>query len=61
MFAYYFQVADSFSTSDPFNQAVSQPEPQMVMPLQKPPKWLQRPVGANFGVGVLSKAFTISL
>jgi len=23
---------------------------QNVMPLQKPPKWLQKPAGANFGV-----------
>lgn len=52
--AYFIlQVADSFSSTDPFQQGMVQPGPKNVMPLQKPPKWLQRPVGANFGVCLL--------
>ena len=45
------QIADSFP-SDPFSQAPQQQttKPQPAMALKKPPKWLRRPVGANFGV-----------
>jgi len=47
------RVSDSFASSaDPFSQmAHTQPQEQNVIPLQKPPKWLKRPVGANFGFG----------
>ena len=48
-----FQVADSFGAADPFSQPqVSVPslEQDKVMPLQKPPKWLRKPVGASFAV-----------
>ena len=49
-----FQVTDSFQSNDPFAQAMhtQQQQEQNVMPLQKPPKWLQRPAGANFGVSL---------
>ncbi|KAL4240586.1 Protein transport protein Sec31A [Mactra antiquata] len=49
------KVSDSFQSNDPFTQAMHQQQQQQqqsnVMPLQKPPKWLQKPVGANFGFG----------
>ncbi|XP_052766437.1 protein transport protein Sec31A-like isoform X3 [Mya arenaria] len=50
------KVSDSFQSSDPFAQAQhahqqAQVSSQNVMPLQKPPKWLQKPAGANFGFG----------
>ncbi|XP_060599891.1 protein transport protein Sec31A-like [Ruditapes philippinarum] len=49
------KVSESFLSSDPFTQAMhsqqqQQQQEQNVMPLQKPPKWLKKPVGANFGV-----------
>lgn len=52
---YHFQVSESFQSSDPFTQAMhaqqqQQQQQQNIMPLQKPPKWLQKPAGANFGV-----------
>ncbi|XP_053393357.1 protein transport protein Sec31A-like isoform X1 [Mercenaria mercenaria] len=50
------KVTESFHSSDPFTQAMhsqqqQQQQEQNVMPLQKPPKWLKKPVGANFGFG----------
>ncbi|XP_078319996.1 protein transport protein Sec31A-like isoform X1 [Crassostrea virginica] len=46
------KVADAFHSNDPFAQAAVPTETtQNVMPLQKPPKWLKKPVGANFGFG----------
>ncbi|KAJ8319233.1 hypothetical protein KUTeg_004324 [Tegillarca granosa] len=48
------KIGDSFGINDPFNQAgASQQQQQQanVMPLQKPPKWLRKPVGASFGFG----------
>lgn len=50
------KVSESFHSSDPFTQAMHSQQQhfqqqQNVMPLQKPPKWLQKPVGANFGFG----------
>lgn len=48
------KVADSFQSNDPFAQAAATHQVQQtqnVMPLQKPPKWLRKPVGASFGFG----------
>lgn len=46
------KVAEAFHSNDPFAQATPVAEnTQNVMPLQKPPKWLKKPVGANFGFG----------
>ncbi|XP_041363036.1 protein transport protein Sec31A-like isoform X2 [Gigantopelta aegis] len=48
------KVADSFGTADPFSQPqvhVPSLEQDKVMPLQKPPKWLRKPVGASFAFG----------
>ncbi|KAJ8319239.1 hypothetical protein KUTeg_004330 [Tegillarca granosa] len=49
------KIGDSFGINDPFNQTgASQQQQQQqanVMPLQKPPKWLRKPVGASFGFG----------
>ncbi|CAG2256257.1 SEC31 [Mytilus edulis] len=48
------KVADSFQSNDPFAQAAAAHQVQQtqnVMPLQKPPKWLRKPVGASFGFG----------
>ncbi|XP_050394528.1 protein transport protein Sec31A isoform X2 [Patella vulgata] len=47
------KVAESFNTVEPFAQApVPVPQEQdKVMPLQKPPKWLRKPVGASFAFG----------
>ncbi|XP_067672888.1 protein transport protein Sec31A-like isoform X1 [Haliotis asinina] len=47
------KVAESFSGLEPFAQApvhVTQEE-EKVVPLQKPPKWLRKPVGASFAFG----------
>ncbi|XP_046568756.1 protein transport protein Sec31A-like [Haliotis rubra] len=47
------KVAESFSGLEPFSQApvhVTQEE-EKVVPLQKPPKWLRKPVGASFAFG----------
>jgi len=53
------QVSDSFHSNDPFAQAQhahqqAQMAGQNVMPLQKPPRWLQKPAGANFGVSTFT-------
>ncbi|KAK3089875.1 hypothetical protein FSP39_007256 [Pinctada imbricata] len=49
------KVADAFQSNDPFQQAAAAHAAaqmsQNVMPLQKPPKWLMKPVGASFGFG----------
>ncbi|XP_062589643.1 protein transport protein Sec31A-like [Saccostrea cucullata] len=46
------KVADAFQSNDPFAQTSAPTQTaQNVMPLQKPPKWLRKPVGANFGFG----------
>ncbi|ESO89042.1 hypothetical protein LOTGIDRAFT_106381 [Lottia gigantea] len=47
------KVAESFNTVEPFGQApIPVPQEQeKVMPLQKPPKWLRKPVGASFAFG----------
>ncbi|XP_061191431.1 protein transport protein Sec31A-like isoform X2 [Saccostrea echinata] len=46
------KVADAFQSNDPFAQTSPPSQTtQNVMPLQKPPKWLRKPVGANFGFG----------
>ncbi|XP_076465161.1 protein transport protein Sec31A-like isoform X2 [Babylonia areolata] len=47
------KVAESFNTGDPFSQApVQVPHvEEKVMSLQKPPKWIRKPVGASFAFG----------
>ncbi|KAL8602789.1 hypothetical protein ACOMHN_055172 [Nucella lapillus] len=47
------KVAESFNTGDPFSQApVQVPHvEEKVMSLQKPPKWIRKPVGASFSFG----------
>jgi hypothetical protein len=55
-----FQIADSFQSNDPFAQAAASQQVQQtqnVMPLQKPPKWLRKPVGATFGVYKINDFF----
>lgn len=50
------QVAESFNTGDPFSQQAPVQMPhseQKVMLLQKPPKWIRKPVGASFAVSQL--------
>ncbi|KAL5017881.1 hypothetical protein ScPMuIL_003603 [Solemya velum] len=44
------KASDSFHTTDSFAQATMNQQ-NNIMPLQKPPKWLRRPVGASFGFG----------
>ena len=39
------------------NQQQQLQQEQNVMPLQKPPKWLKKPVGANFGVSFTFSKF----
>uniref|UniRef100_A0A8C6WLU3 SEC31 homolog B, COPII coat complex component n=1 Tax=Neogobius melanostomus TaxID=47308 RepID=A0A8C6WLU3_9GOBI len=39
------KISSSFDSMDPFGTG------QMLPPLQKPPKWIRRPVGASFGFG----------
>jgi WD40 repeat protein len=58
------QITDSFGSMDPFEQAQAQQKmlqqqqqqaaQKIVMPLQKPPRWFRRPVGASFGVSFSS-------
>ncbi|KAK7501450.1 hypothetical protein BaRGS_00007254, partial [Batillaria attramentaria] len=49
------KVAESFNTGDPFSQSqapVQVPHvEEKVMSLQKPPKWIRKPVGASFAFG----------
>ncbi|PVD39523.1 hypothetical protein C0Q70_02157 [Pomacea canaliculata] len=47
------KVAESFNTGDPYSQVpVQVPHvEEKVMSLQKPPKWVRKPVGASFAFG----------
>lgn len=46
------QIADSFPGMDPFSQAPPTIQTEAAAVLTKAPKWLKKPVGACFGVGI---------
>ena len=59
---FFSKVAESFGNA-PFGSAPVQVphEQEKVLPLQKPPKWIRKPVGASFAVSLVDIYIKFSL